>query len=80
MAGNSIELGPMGMLLLDPTCTEIKSYCCWDNLQTLLLTSAPLIPKSQSHSSAQGCLGRSQLPYASKPRLYFIVHGQSIMG
>lgn len=80
MAGNSIELGPLGIRLLEPSVHWNEVLLQLGQFANPLPMSASLIPKSPSHSCTESCLGKSQLTYVTKPQLCFIVHVQSTKG
>lgn len=80
MAGNCIELGPVGILLSEPNIHGIKVLLQLGQFSTLFLMSASLIPKSPSHSCTQCCPGESRLTYVSEPQLCFIFPVQYAKG
>ena len=80
MAGNRIELGPLGILLLEPSVHWNEVLLQLGQSANPLPMSASLIPKSPSHSCTESCLEKSQLTYVTKPQLCVIVHVQSTKG
>lgn len=80
MAGKSIELGPVGILLSEPSVHGIKVLLQLGQFSTLFLMSASLVPKSPSHSCTHCCPGESRLIYVSKPQLCFIFPVQYVKG